>query len=334
MPANAAGLVRLFEAHETGTGITGLAMGRKEVAGQPVESDPQTVSFFVTRKLPRRGARRSLEDGRKLLPRRVELEDGVASTDVVLSSGGAPPPEPLRMQRTRFSAGGPVSNNMETGTFGCLVRRPGPDRMFVITNRHVALGRSTVVFFPPGTTPQAVTAMTVDDLDLVSDEAFQPLFDDPSSYFDVDAALVRIPDSKRHLFSSKISRIGIPSAVLSPDFSSLDAYKASLVGKNVSSYSWNSKLRHGVISHVFYVTRRQPHGHVVIYSFLVQGLNNTVPGLARDSGKVWVAKSADGEILLVGLHQGVTSPPGTTSRFAVATEFFSLARLLRIRPYQ
>jgi hypothetical protein len=323
-------LAELFDRHAQTSGILGVAVGRKEVDGETADDNPYAVSFFVHGKEPRRGARLTLRSGRRVLPRRVDTQDGTMPTDVVDVGPAVAPPRRGRLQATRFTAGGPVSNLTDFGTFGCLVRRAGSPFTFALTNRHVAIDTGEAVFFPSPSAPNPIAAVTRDVIGLLADEAFSPLVDEPNAYFDVDAALVQIPENAMGAFSPGIPTLGVPSGVFQPDFTSPHAYLDSVIGQPVSAWNWNSKRREGAISHAWYTARRIPGRPILIYSFLIRPVDGTAASAAMDSGKAWVRRSG-GTVSLVALHQG-SIDPGASTRFAVATEMASLARLWRLAP--
>lgn len=325
-------LAEIFERFETDAGVVGIAFGAKETEGA-FDPDTDAIAFIVDTKLPLLGAARRLEDGRRRIPNKVELGNRTIASDVVSwieprgtkvikqSSGGP------------FHAGGQISNLSATGTYGCLVRKQGDQFVQAVTNRHVAIGANNVVFFPNASSPDMIEAFTVEDVDLIADEQFIPFQDEPNTYVDVDAAIVTIPQPDLAKFSVGIPTIGVPTAFHRPAHGSLADYKQSLVGRQVVSWSWNSGRREGQISHVLYTTRRGTGGPLVTYSFLVEGKDGTVPGLARDSGKAWTCTGPGGEVEVVGLHQGEITKGPTLSRFAVATEFWSLSELMQLSPY-
>lgn len=321
-----------FARYGSDAGILGVAFGPREVAGEIDFGSRPVVAFIVPRKKPRRGARRRLADGSRLLPGKVVLDGNAYPTDVVETHSEPTGTGRPSYQRTRFSAGGPVANASSAGTFGCLVRRQRSQSTFALTNRHVAIGVGARMFFPSPRTPGAVVGTTRFDVDRIADEQFVPFIDEPNAYFEADAALVELPESQLAHFSAAIPRIGQPTGIFRPDESSLAAYGTSLVGKPVSSWSWSSGLRSGVVSHVFYVTQGTLSGPVLVYSMLIRGTPGSTPGLPRDSGKVWVAMTADGSVELVGLHVGAVRAAREPSRLAVATDMWALARTLKLRP--
>ena len=325
-------LVDVLERYGERAGAIGVALGAKEVGGEQAPDAVLAVAFFVGRKEPRNGGRTRLPSGRYILPRSLEVGGRRLATDVVEAESGAVPRAAARVQRAKFTAGGPVGNRMEIGTFGCIVSRRGSPYPYALTNHHVGLAPNSVVAFPSYGATGAIPAVTRASVQLVPDEKFFPAVDRPRSYFDVDAALVQIPSPSRSRFTARIPTIGIPDRIFQPDMASVDAYTASVVGKPVVSWCWNTRRRSGVISHVFFVTALARFAGMAVYSFLIRSADGAMPSQKRDSGKVWVAPRPGGGVDLVGLHQGSVNPSGSSTRFAVATEVAALARLLRISP--
>lgn len=318
-------LVELLDRHGPESGAMGVAVGRKEVDSEVEADGPYVAAFFVRGKEPRAGARLRLRSGRRIIPAHVAGPEGRIRTDVVDVAASTPRSRASRLQVTRFTAGGPVSNRTELGTFGCLVTRKGSQFTYALTNRHVAIGVDEFVFFPSPTAREAIAAVTREAIGLLADEQFCPLVDEPNAYFDVDAALVQIPEAKKSQFSSHIPTLGNPTSIFQPDFRSTSGYLDSVIESPVASWNWNSKRREGVISHAWYTTRRAPGRPIVTYSFLIRPTDGSVASAAMDSGKAWVREQGD-VVSLMALHQGSVDPE-TGARFAVATEMASLARL-------
>ncbi|SEN58048.1 hypothetical protein [Bradyrhizobium sp. OK095] len=322
-----AALVRAFERFKATSGIVGVAFGPKEVAGKTC-NNPLSVSFFVKKKLARKGARRTLADGRRRLPKLIEFQGEKVATDVVVVGGHAegdvadPAPE-VQVNH----AGGRVSNLQLTGTIGCLVRRRDGSGLSLLTNRHIALDPGTVLAIPDFQSSDAVAGTTSKSVGFVADETFLPVFDQPQSYIDVDCALVDIAQAIQDRFSPDIPNLGVPSGMFQPAMSSTKAYVNSLMGLEVSSFSWKSGLRTGTISHVYYVYQQSSTGMQRVANFTVKSSDGNTPGLPGDSGKLWLTQTA-GQNLCVGIHSGVVADDPQSSRFAIATEFASLARFM------
>jgi len=326
-------LVDVYRRYSEETGIQGVALGPKEVAGTADATSRSGIAFVVAEKKPRQGARRRLADGSKLLPRRVDAAGRRYVTDVVESAPAAAAGAKPRMQRTRFTAGGPLSGRGGIGTFGCLVQRTGSRWVYALTNHHVGGSVGRRVFFPSSMAPGAVGAATRFAVRSMADEAFEPFVDQPDVMFHVDAALPQVPHPQLPRFSPRIPTLGVPEAIFEPDESSAEAYAKSMVGTPVWAWSWNSKQRSGEISHVLYVTGSALPGVQLMYSFLVRGTGGVVPSLPRDSGKAWVTKGEGGRLELVGLHVGGASLSDEPCALAVATDMHALARVLKIKPY-
>lgn len=322
-----ASLVKTFERFKATSGIVGVAFGPKEVAGKTC-NNPLSVSFFVKKKLARKGARRTLADGRKRLPKLIEFEGDKVATDVVVVGGHAEGDvaDPAPAVEVNH-AGGRVSNLQLTGTIGCLVRRRDGSGLSLLTNRHIALDPGTVLAIPDFQTGDAVAGTTWKSVGFVADETFLPVFNEPQSYIDVDCALVDIPQVVQDRFSPDIPNLGVPTGMFQPSMSSTMAYVNSLMGLEVSSFSWKSGLRTGTISHVYYVYQQSSTGMQRVANFTVKSLDGNTPGLPGDSGKLWLAQT-DGQNLCVGIHGGVVADDPRSSRFAMATEFASLARFM------
>lgn len=321
-------LLATHERFRTDYGILGVAYGAKEVKGAPVST--HSLAFFVRRKLPTKGAKRFLSDGRKRLPKYVELDGRNISTDVVTIQAEEPADPGSRSPPQVYRAGGKISNMQLTGTVGCLVSSPTRAGIYAVTNQHIALGEGTAIAFPDFRTVGAIVGNTAASAGLVADEVFLPPFNQPQAYIDVDSALVRIPPKFESTFSPDIPYFGRPSAIFSPARSSPTEFVNSLLGLNVYAYGWPSGPRSGVISHVFYVYQREPTGMARVASFLVRSADNGPPGVIGDSGKLWMT-SMDRQNVGVGIHSGVVADSPTSSRFAMATELSSLARFLNIR---
>jgi hypothetical protein len=317
-------LGRILDRFQARTGALGVALGRKD----PDDPDsPPVVAFIVRKKQPRRGSRTRVANGARAVPKTVTVGKRRLKTDVVAVTAAARPKERGPAPESAAAplvAGDPISNLSATGTFGCLVRRAGDAALYALTNRHVAFGPGTRMFFPGGS--EGETAFTADKIE---DERFQPFIDEPESYFDVDAALVRIPPADEHRFSNLNPGIGPLTGIFDPDESSREAYARSVIGTPVSAVCWNTGRREGVVSHVLFVTRESPTDPQLVYSHLIRSTDG-MPRLNHDSGKIWFSESA-GERRVVGLHQGVVTLDAEPSRLAVATDFRALARLLGIR---
>ena len=321
-----AALVRTFEKFKTSSGIVGVAFGPKEVSGQTA-NNPLAVSFFVRKKLPRKGARKYLADGRVRLPKFVELQGVRVSTDVVVAGGqtSGEPPQPSLPQVNH--AGGRISNLQLTGTIGCLVRRRDGPGISLLTNRHIALDPGTVLAIPDFQTSNAVAGNTSKSAGFVADEIFLPVFNEPQSYIDVDCALVDISSGVQDRFSAEIPNLGVPSGIFRPATSNPSAYLTSLLGLQVSSFSWKSGLRSGTISHVYYVYQQSSTGMQRVACFTVKSSDSGAPGLRGDSGKLWLTQM-NGQNLCVGIHSGVVADDPQSARFSMATEFASLAKYM------
>lgn len=309
-------------------GAVGVALGGKEVAGKTVPGSPTSVCFIVDRKLPRKGSRRRLSDGRRLIPKRCVLGDVSFPTDVVVSKetgtdGGDP-------ASARFSAGGALANASDLGTIGCLVEIPGEGGTFILTNRHVAISAGIKLFVPSRSAPSRIEVATHAVEDLVPDERLYPFLDAPATFFDIDAALVAIPPPAAHLFSPAIPTIGVPTLITATPTTSVLDYERSLRGRAVESWSWRSQRRHGRISHVFFMAPRTLGRPAVVYGFLIEGIG-AIPSQPMDSGKIWVERLPDGTVSILGLHQGSVPGPGG-NRFAVASDVSAIARVMPIQP--
>jgi hypothetical protein len=322
-------LTELINRYAVPSGVLGVAIGKKEVKRKVPPDSPYAVSFFVRGKEPRRGTRRILPSGRQILPPSVEIPTGRVSSDIVDVTAASEGTPPGRMQRARFTAGGPIGNRSELGTFGCLVRRKGDSYTYALTNRHVAIAVDEIVYFP-SPSPEAIAAVTREAVGLIADEKFCPLIDSPNAYFDVDAALVQIPEDNRELFAPHLPTLGVPSGIFKPDFTSQETFRDCTVGKRVTSWNWRSRRRDGEISHIWYTTPSAPRQPVVLYSFLIKSTDGMPASMAMDSGKVWVETKGT-DVSIVALHQG-SIDLDVGARFAVATEMYSLAGLWGLEP--
>jgi hypothetical protein len=321
-------MLGLYRRYRSGTGIVGLAYGPKEVSGTS-RNHECSVAFFVRDKLPLRGTRRRLEDGRRRLPKFVEVEGSDIPTDVVTVNTNVSASPGTRSPPQVYRAGGKISNMQLTGTLGCLASssvRPG---IYAITNQHIGLSEGTAIAFPDFRTIGAIVGTTAASVGLVADEAFLPPFNQPQAYIDVDCALVRIPPNFESRFVADIPRFGKPSAVFAPNLTTPAAFVNSLLGLSVYAYGWPSGPRTGAISHVYYVYS-QNSGMEKVATFLVSSSDAGPPGVLGDSGKLWMTKMG-GQNVGVGIHSGVVADNPTSSRFAMVTELSSLMRFLRIQ---
>jgi len=219
-----------------------------------------------------------------------------------------------------------------TGTFGCLVRRPGSQNVYALTNRHIALDSGANTFFPDAFTTGGVVGRTERSVELVTDDEFLGVIDKPGTYIDVDAALVAIPAPQLARFSSDTPTIGRVDGILEPSFVNFPAYQASLIDRQVTAYSWKTGRRTGRISHIYYALRRLPDHTDSVAAFVVRSTDGFVPGEPGDSGKVWTTVDG-GRTLAVGLHSGVVFDPNVGTRFAIVTEMASLARYFDFELY-
>ncbi len=321
-------LIRTFNKFKLSSGIVGVAFGPKEVA-KNAHGNPLAVAFFVRTKLPVKGVRRRLADGRVRLPKFVEFQGLDIPTDVVTTDAEQVDEGHTRSPPQVFRAGGKISNRLLTGTIGCIVTQRGSPSRFVVTNRHIALDPGTVIAFPNFQDSDQIAGITSASVSLVADEKFLPLFDAPESYIDVDCALVRILDGTEDRFSPDIPYYGAPTGIFMPSQASQTAYVNSQMGRQVFSYSWKSGQRTGTISHVYYVYQGSPHGMQRVACFIVKSSDDGPPGLQGDSGKLWMTRE-NGQNICAGIHMGVVAENAASSRFAMVTEFASLARYLNI----
>jgi hypothetical protein len=325
-----AALLRILKRFKIPAGVVGVALGPKEVM-YSTRGNPFAVTFFVREKLPIRGARKRLADGRVRLPKFVELQGTQFPTDVVQSDTESADEGRTRSPPQVFRAGGKVSNLQMTGTLGCLVRQAGSNDLFALTNRHIALDPGTVVAFPDFQASDKIGGTTSASVGLIPDERFLPLFNAPETYIDVDCALIRIPPGARNRFSSDIPNFGAPTGIFFPAGTNTQEYSRSLIGQQVVAYSWKSGPRTGTISHVYYVYQRSSLGMQRVACFLVKSLDSSPPGIQGDSGKLWMIQQ-NGQNLCAGIHMGVVAESASSSRFAMVTEFASLSRFLKISP--
>jgi hypothetical protein len=322
-------LLSIYRRYRLDTGIVGVAYGPKEVSRDSRGQEP-AVAFFVKQKLSLRGAKRILADGRRRLPKFVEVDGSEIPTDVVSVTADTPSDPGTRSPPQIYRAGGKISNMQLTGTLGCLVSSPDRPGIYAVTNQHIGLSEGTAIAFPDFRTVGAIVGTTASSVGLVADEIFLPPFDQPQAYIDVDSALVRIPSNFENRFAPDIPYFGKPSMVYAPDRSSPIAFINSVLGLRVYAYGWASGTRSGMVSHVYYVYRRDPMGMEQIATLLVSSADSEPPGIVGDSGKLWMTK-VKGQNVGVGIHSGVVADSPTSSRFAMVTELSSLARFLRIQ---
>lgn len=308
-------------------GILGVALGAKEI-NFSTKGNPLSLAFFVRRKLPLRGASKRLSDGRLRIPESFEFQGLSIPTDVVTTEISGSGEGHIRSPPGIYRAGGKISNLQTTGTFGCLVSVKGRSEIFALTNRHISLDPGTVIAFPDFNSRAAVAATTFRSASEIADDQFLPFFDRPSSYVDVDCGIVRIASAVADRFSPDIPNFGQPAGIFQPSIAGPNQYLASLLGRRVFSYSWQSRKREGQISHVYYVYHRYG-GIQRVACLLIKSADDQPPGLPGDSGKLWMTRVGDAN-LGVGVHFGVVADNPTATRFAMATELASLARIWRL----
>lgn len=319
----------IFRKYERDTGIVGVAYGPKEVGGRSA-GNPPSVSFFVDRKLPEKGQRRVLSDGRKRLPKRIELNGTQVPTDVVVTGAATATSVKPAAGPARFQTGGRISNGSIVGTFGALVSSETGLGMFALTNQHIGLAAGTRTYFPDAFTPGGVIGSTDRVAGLVADEDFLGVIDKPGTYIDVDAALVAIPPAQISRFSAETPGIGTLAGIFEPDRVDFASFSASLIHRDVFSYSWKTGRRSGRISHVYYALRRLPDHTDSVAAFVVESTDGFAPGEPGDSGKLWMTRVGD-RTLAVGLHSGIVIDPHAGTRFAIVSELSSLSRYLAFR---
>ncbi|BAT61927.1 hypothetical protein GJW-30_1_04489 [Variibacter gotjawalensis] len=321
-------LQAVFARYAKAAGARGVAFGPKETLFS-TQGNPNAVTFFVDEKVPLRGAKRRLADGRVKIPQSVTVAGQTMPTDVVVFTASEALTASTRSPAGTYRAGGKISNLQNTGTIGCFVRRDGDAGLFAMTNRHVALDIGTQIAFPSFDASFYYRGATAASTELVADEVFLPPFNGAAAYIDVDCALVRVPVQQEAAFTPEIPVFGAPQGVFVPNAASPQAYAQSLLNRPVYSYSWQSKARQGVVSHIYYVYQ-SAGGMQRIACFLVRSIDQFPPGILGDSGKLWMTK-VNGINQAVGLHSGVVAETQTGPRFAMARDFSAIARFFKVR---
>jgi hypothetical protein len=324
-----ADLIQVFDRYKGRSGIVGVAFGPKEVS-YDTTGNPLSVTFFVRKKLSVKGARRRLADGRIRLPKFVELQGSEIVTDVVTTDAERENPGRNRSPPQIFRAGGKISNGQLTGTFGCAVKADGLPGRYALTNWHISLDVGTVLAFPDFNTSDRIAGTTVKSTRFLADERFLPLFDHPTSFIDVDCGLVRIAAAVDHRVSADIPVFGAPAGIFKPTGINPAQYVSSLLNREVFSWSWQSGARRGTISHVYFVYQRTATGMQRVVCFTIKSSDGSPPGILGDSGKLWMTRDGDGKNLCIGVHSGVVADSPNGARFAMATEFASLARVWKL----
>ena len=281
-------------------GVLGVGYGGKETGGT-LDCDVSCLTFFVERKLPMKGQDSRLEDGRRVLPSVLNLQDTTIGTDVVALTDANLASVGMQTNKKIMTPGGKLQAGNDFGTMACLVER-SDGVSYALTNQHVPKTVGTWVYFKRNSL--AILRRRASELFLYEpDEVFLGFEDNPNTDIRVDAALVSVDDTQLHLFKNQIPHFGAVESIFDSSAESLDEYKAKLVGKDVYSYSWKSKKRFGRISHVFCAFPQNGQGNIIACCFLVRGKNGVQPGLAGDSGKIWMTE-VDGENAIIGLHFG------------------------------
>jgi hypothetical protein len=299
---------------------------RRRPTGQAVEINygEPVFAFFVPRKLPLAGAGSTLVDGSPSLPKALAIGGQTFATDVIEISDSAPIGTGVMTQTPKFVPGGVVQgdNGSGRGTMACLVRKRSSQRPMALTNHHIApTPGANGYFYRSETGPWFLKRPVAQSLKNASFGSFLGFGGPAGSLIRVDASLVDLDPQLLPKFTNEVPHIGPLGTAFAPSLSSATTYHQSVIGRQVSSYGWKTKLRRGEITHTFTALTQQG-GSTIVACFLVRGVNNLPPSEPGDSGKLWVTKVGN-ENRPIGLNFGTTFD----TMVAVATDFSSLLKL-------
>ena len=182
-----------------GTGIVGLGVGEKISNGQP--TGELSLRVYVERKLPKRAVAQPI-------PSAVTVpEVGELTTDVI--ELGHVEPQSFR-ERTRPAMPGCGLGHITAtvGTFGCLVKRPGDDGLYILSNSHVLADVGFAQSGDPIVQPGSLDGGDATEDALATLAEFVPFtFADVGFDNQVDAAIARV--RRRDWVVTQIRELGV-----------------------------------------------------------------------------------------------------------------------------
>lgn len=291
-------------AYQTKTSSDMIAIGLKE-PGNP-STDAAVVTFFVSKKRPRKGARRTFADGTWIVPKRIRMGKGSIGTNVIevrgtdgqpeLQAGAASgPTAPIRW----LGPSSAVTSGTERGAVTCLVRKREGAPYYVLTAGHVS-GAPNSILSAGGRVIGNVEAAYPP----VQDERVYPFWDKPNGYFDMDFGMAKVQDAAQwKMFLQYPPVCDDVTSIFNPGATSFEAMKRSYVGMIIESVSTKepSKKCKARIDSIF-PARMDARGNVIFFSFGATSIDGWL-GVKGESGKPWVRVGETNA--LIGLHVGL-----------------------------
>lgn len=320
VPVSSAELHALLETFRD-NGVLGVALGGKETAGVMDYSRP-TVAFFVADKLPEQPSGGRLLDGRPALPPSLQLADTTIQTDVIPVAAATMGRTGTRTGKPVFVPGSRLNGNGGDGTMAIRLRGNADGVAIVLTNHHVASAGSTVRFMrdvhPLIQRPVVRSILHGTRAALFADSTAGNI------RVRIDAAAISLAESQLDKVGNEVPHFG-PIAAIAATATASAADYATLIGQDVYSYSRIAKQRFGTVSHTdfHYI---EADGTPSSFCMLIRGKHGVIPGLAGDSGKLWMRKTKIGNEAL-GLHVGEYLHGRSGTRYAAATDLDALSRL-------
>jgi hypothetical protein len=300
------------------------AIGFKTVAGRPTET--LGITFFVKRKLPRRGQKRVLANGAKPIPKRIQFAKADFATDVIEVGDfdygirfHAARSKPA-VSRPWLGPGTAIRSGTQTGRVTCLLQSVPGAPLYVMTAGHVTGGVGSPIDsgnFSVGNVEQVYPP--------IQDELVYPFWDQPNGYFDLDFAMARVAVPAGWNVYSQYAPFGVKvGTTYSPMSDSLSSMSKAYIGLQVASSSATNATAACVakIDYVFpyYI---DSFGRALTYSFLASPLQGS-PGIPGESGKAWVV--ANQPSALVGLHVGIWQ-----ERWSIISDCNPILRMTRMQ---
>lgn len=313
-------MAEIFAHHHDGFGVVSVAYGSKITGGNTLRDTP-SIAFFVRRKIDKLKSSRSWK-GVNALPAQLTLDAGTVVTDVVEIDTDTAPPTGTRTNKPQAVPGDEVSYQGQSGSMACLVQDHATGETLALTNHHVApdIGRRAK-FRHAGV---GLIAMPVSRTLLhLADELFMPFVHNPDDQLRVDASLIGLRDDQLDRFSNIAPHFGAIGQPFVPNYNSLEEYRRSVDQLPVYSYSFNTKRRFGIVTHVYEVLDDPVGGTLAKACMLIMGRDGVAPSASKDSGKLWMTK-VDGENRPVGLHFGRQEHQGT--KLAAASDFGAICK--------
>lgn len=187
-----------------GHGVQGMGVAYKTTNGQKTKQ--LSIKVYVEKKRPKSSCKKS-----ELVPKKIKvsnLADGELPTDVVeigkmelqMNTGRARPARP---------GVGLGHGSVQVGTFGCLVRRRGSDRVHILSNAHVLANQGLAQLGDPILQPALGDGGQAATDELAQLSGWVPIqFTDSSFPNLVDAAIAQVRKSS---VRSDILGIGLPA---------------------------------------------------------------------------------------------------------------------------